>query len=529
MKKRLSFSLVAMLGLAMAFFSCQDLDTENLNSPDESRALATGSDIESLVGGSFLSWFQAISSSTPNMSLAMASDTYTCGWGNFSMWRMDQEPRQEFGNTSSSPERGVIENPWFGLYGAISAASDGIRNIENGTVDLGAANNTRAIAFGKLVQGLSHGYIATMFDQGFILDEDVDLANDELTLQPYNAVLDAAIAQLQECIDLSGSTTFTLPIEWINGVSTSNEDLARIAHTFIARYKVVVARNPQERAATDWATVLSHVDRGLTDDWGPIGDGAGRSSQWYDGVQWYSSQYGTWQRVDYRLIGPSDRSNGYADWGSRAPADRQEFEMDTGDLRIWDQTRDMDGNQNPGTQMSFAGPTAYNGGRPYIACMYGHDRFTEYATTDAATQVVMYRASEADFIRAEAALNGVGGGEAEAAALLDQTHVVDGGYPSLAGVAKGTINDLPDPKPESRTLWSALKYERRMDLLGTFSGLQLWDGRGYGILTSGTPIHFPVPALDLEVLQLELYSHGGGKGDSAPKARRVFDGALKAN
>ena len=58
-----------------------------------------------------------------------------------------------------------------------------------------------------------------------------------------------------------------------------------------------------------------------------------------------------------------------------------------------------------------------------------------------------------------------------------------------------------------------------MDLLGTFSGRGYWEKRGWGELTSLNAVHFPVPALDLETLQLALYTHGGGEGDSVPKLR----------
>lgn len=521
MKRLLFYSLAAMLAVAVLFLGCQELDVDNLNQPDEARALATPSDIEALVQGSFLTWFQSIQGATPSMSLAMPSDTYTCGWGNFGMSPLSDEPRPEFINTTSAGTAGVVEGPWFGLYGAISAASDGIRNIQSGAVSLGP-NNERAIGFGKFVQGLSHGFIALMFDQGFVLDENVDLNSDILELKPYDEVMAAAVQQLEDAIAIFNANNFTIPSNWINGREYTSAELTQLAHSFIARYLVEVARDRTERTNVNWAQVLTHLDQGLTDDWGVTGDPAGRGSVWYSGTHWYAGDQGTWQRVDYKLIGPSDPSTAYQDWLSRAPADRQEFTFPTTDKRIWDGTLANDGKQNPGSQFHEYGPTTFIGGS-YGFSRYSHDRFNHIFQNNNGGFIALYRASEHDFLRAEALLN-TGGSLAEVAALLDKTHVNDGGYPSTAGLPAGSISDTPQPQHDKgATLWSVLKYEKNMDLLGTFSGLQYWEKRGWGELTTGTMIHFPVPAQDLETLQLALYTFGGVGGvDSAPKGARRY-------
>jgi hypothetical protein len=521
MKKLISNSLVALVTAAVLLLGCQNLDVENLNAPDEARALATPSDIESLIAGSFLTWFDGIQSSTPNMSLAMPSDTYTCGWGNFGMGVMSEEPRKEFENTVTSGVRGVVEEPWFDLYGAISAASDGIRNIEAGNVTLGEEDNMRAIGFGKLVQGLAHGWLALMFDQGFILDENVDLNTTQLEFQPYTEVMAAAIQQLEAAITIFNSNDFTLPTTWINGKAFTSAELAQVAHSFIARYMVLVPRDRTERSNVAWNTVVSHIDQGITEDFSILGDGAGRSSTWYSGTHWYSGpiNWGTWQRVDYKLIGPSDAGTDYDAWLNSNVNDRDEFIFESSDKRIWDGTLAADGTQNPGTQFAQTGPTTFIR-EAYGFSRYGHSRFEEVTATDNGSAIVLFRLSEHDFMRAEALLN-TGGSTAEIAALLDKTHVIDGGYTTAATLAAGSINDPLQPQHnKGATLWSVLKYEKLVDLLGTFSGREYWEKRGWGELTSGNAIHFPVPALDLETLQLALYTFGGvGGTGSAPKVR----------
>ncbi|MCH8125279.1 hypothetical protein IIC38_04885 [candidate division KSB1 bacterium] len=520
MKKLISSSMIALLTVTVLLSSCQSLDVVNQNNPDEARALATPSDIESLIAGSFLSWFDAIQSSTPNMSLAMPADVYTCGWGNFGMGVMSEEPRIEFNNTSTSSTRGVVEQPWFDLYGAISAASDGIRNIQAGNVTLGADKDTRAIGFGKFVQGLAHGWLALMFDQGFILDENVDLNTDELVLQPYTEVMAAAIEQLEAAIVIfRANPAFTLPDTWINKKAWTFAELAQVAHSFIARYMVLVARDRTERSNVAWNTVMTHLDMGITEDFSILGDGAGRSSTWYSGTHWYSGpiNWGTWQRVDYKLIGPSDTGTDYDDWINLNINDRDEFIFQSSDKRIWDGTLSPDGTQNPGTQFGQTGNTTFIRER-YGFSRYGHTRFDHISASNNASDIVLFRPSELDFIRAEALLN-TGGSTAEIAALLDRTHVIDGGYDSAASLAAGSISDPLQPQHDKgATLWSVLKYEKLVDLLGTFSGREYWEKRGWGELTPGNPIQFPVPAKDLETLQLMLYSFGGvGQTGGAPK------------
>ena len=69
-----------------------------------------------------------------------------------------------------------------------------------------------------------------------------------------------------------------------------------------------------------------------------------------------------------------------------------------------------------------------------------------------------------------------------------------------------------------------LKYEKGLECLQTGFGLEYFDNRGWGDLPTGTPLHAPVPAEELEVLQLDLYTHGGSTGDVVPKesaSRRV--------
>ena len=62
MKFKLNRVLAASLVFSVFFTSCQDddfLNTENLNQPDQARALGSAADVEALVKGSAVSYFAA--------------------------------------------------------------------------------------------------------------------------------------------------------------------------------------------------------------------------------------------------------------------------------------------------------------------------------------------------------------------------------------------------------------------------------------------------------------------------------------
>jgi hypothetical protein len=54
-------------------------------------------------------------------------------------------------------------------------------------------------------------------------------------------------------------------------------------------------------------------------------------------------------------------------------------------------------------------------------------------------------------------------------------------------------------------------------MFGVAAGTAFFDARGWGTLVEGTPIHFPIPARELETLNLPAYTFGGiGGPDAAP-------------
>ena len=87
----------------------------------------------------------------------------------------------------------------------------------------------------------------------------------------------------------------------------------------------------------------------------------------------------------------------------------------------------------------------------------------------------------------------------DAKAILDDANnarAVNGGLPALADATYETI-------------MHSIYYEHCIELYHAAKGVQYFFMRRYDMLQIGTPLHFPIPANELETTGDELYSHGG--------------------
>ena len=512
-KKIMKQSLSILVVLALGLSGCQDLATQNFNNPDEERALAQPTDVENLIAASYYTWFIGLFNGYPMESHSTMADYLSYSWGNFGVQDLSSEPRKGIDNTTSWNYRAFVETPWFRLYSAISSTNDGLKALNDG---LEIEEAVRARAFAKFVQGSSHAMLAVLYDQAFIFDETVDLETTTLELSPSQDVFAAGKAQLEEAISLMDANSFTLEESWIPGNTFTNVELAQLARTLLAKFMVMQARTPAERALVDWNTVMNLLSNGITSDF-VMQD---TETEWWHSNQWYHFNVNTtWGRVDYKLIGSSDRSSGYQDWLNTPVADRDDFEMDTADLRIWDQTRDADGKQNDGLYIHNNGDSRHPASRgTYHHSQYMAIRWPDYRDNNGSGAMYIILAKELDFLRAEALLH-TGGDLQEVVDIINSTRVTNGGLPPAELTdGPGTIADERDAlKPAS--LWAMLKYEKGIETFGTFVSNGFTDRRGWGELVSGTPIHSPIPAAEMEVLQLQVYTFGGVGGDGAAPKR----------
>jgi TolB protein len=460
-----------------------------------------GAVAEALIGSSYLAWWAASQWTDPSMALSVAAEELTSSRPNFGMEDLSTEPRQAYDNTPSYAFSRVNERPWFLSYVALSSVYEGIRMIEQG-VEIGGRggpDNARAMAFAKFVQGLAHGWLALMFDQAFILDETIYLETDELMLTPYTDVMAAAVAEFEEAIAIADATTFTLPDTWIRGLPLTSTELSQLAHSYLARMMTQVARTPSDRAAVDWPTVISHVDQGIQTDVVIEGEW----NRWWDGLKMFGTRF-DWTRADYKTIGWLDTSGNFAAWLATPVADRDEIEIITPDARIM-----ANGDpQSPGTDFEYAGPSEFPPEHgTYHFSFYGHHVYGGCAGDHFEGPITHMTTVEMQLIKAEGLL-GTGGPSQEVADIINAT-----------GVGRGQLS--PASASESQSdLMDKLIYEKRIEGFLLCGGCAFFDRRGFGPLAAtgpnfhqglveGTPLHFPVPGIELERLGLPYYTFGG--------------------
>jgi len=521
-----NFKVLSYISLLLVFiFAMTGCDTklkvENLNEPDTERALASPADLEALVGGSFLNIFEVMEKSFPGMGLSTAGDEITSSWGNWHMRNASWEPRFAFDNSPSYRYSNFTETPWYNSYAAISSVNDGLRAIAEGMhfYEVNGADTTdntmRAKAYCKFIQGISHGFLALFFDQAFIFDETVDLATQTLDLKPYNEVLDAAVAMLEEAIAVCETNTFTAPNTWINGYEFSNVQLAQLCHSYIARFLAWVGRTPAERAAADWHKIINHAQKGITEDFLVYGDG----DIWWSRLQGHT-QDPNWCRVDNNALGPADTSGNYQQWLATPLEDRMHFIIFTPDLRIT--SGDSIGTgvfDHIGTDFDYAGYPRHRPDRgAYHFSAYVFKRYKAHLDNGLAGDITLFKTTELDLLIAEGLLR-TGGDPGQVAELINRTRVNRGGLPpATAADAIGSPDD-PHGILASASLWSKLKHEKFIENFCVTAGTGYFERRGWGELITGTPLHWPVPGKELEILLKEIYTHGGTTGNYAPKTK----------
>ncbi|HEX2094031.1 MAG TPA: RagB/SusD family nutrient uptake outer membrane protein [Longimicrobiaceae bacterium] len=527
------FSILCAAGAVLATTGCQDLDVTNPNEPEIETVLRNGDALQAFLAGNFRNLWSTLQGSRPNWPASTAADQLSAVTTSFANPELSNEPRVALPNNNSvTVTRNVHREMWLDLYRTISISNDVLRAMKNDpglVVGVNNADAPRARAYAKFLQGVAHGYVALYYDQGWVIDENVDLPADVsqfgtvVKLQPSDAVLAASIAQLKEAAALS-QTRFTLPSTWVPGLAIDNVELAKLANTYIARFMVYSTRRPSERRAVAWATVLQHLNAGIAPeaendasrhDFAPVADPAASfSSPFKQNAQTEASM-----RADYKLLGPADTTGAYQNWIRRAPASRTPFVVFTPDRRI--AARDSAN----GTYFSFRRVQSFASTLgTYHQSFYFLNRFNNASGSarswEVGPQPVVTRA-ELDLIRAEAYLHL--GDPDRAAGLINRTRVRNGGLPVVTAAGVPTARSCV-PKTQlgaCGSLFDALRYEKRIESAGVEGSVAYWDARGWGTLLIGTPVHFPVPWRDLELIGVPLYTFGGGGPGSVTAADTI--------
>ena len=514
--------------LALAGACNPDLDVTNPNAPDVERAISSGADVRQLIGSSYNTWYLAmqgcLTTCEPHTGIAtgVMADNMTMAFGNFGARFNGQEPRLAFGNTSSNADARVGSLTWDGMYSALGATNDGLGAIGRGVrvaTSASADDETPAFkAFAQMIQGLTMGYVALVFDKGFVVTEKTPAGEGELV--PYQQVNAAAVASLDSAIANSAGQSWSIPTEFTPGISLSAANLNRMANTMAARQLAYVPRTSTENKAVNWGKVLAYAEKGISTGASPFslqiqGD---NGNTWYDITKGYVERQGSWARLDQRVVQLADPSQPVV-WTS--PTGTPPPFPNIVDKRFAHGTKDSNGDiKQVGADFWFFNSVPFDIARgPYFYSQWAPVRYFEHSFSAPApfsTLVPYVLAAENDLLIAEGLVR-TGGDKARAATLINKTRVTRGGLPALTGGSTnnellGAIFYERDVELFDTGAGQAWFDRRRIDTDITYNGIptgNVWGFRGGSNLQKGTPRSLPMPAKELETLGLPVYTFGG--------------------
>jgi len=517
------------LAAALAVFGagCSgDLDVENPNAPDAARAFSDPATIAAVAGGTIRTWLLSREDYNSGLLLNSMADGYTASWNNWNLRYYTSEGNEcpvrcGWANVLTSAQYIQLETYWYGYYSALSSANDALTAIRKNNVIITSAATTRMIeTITVMMQGIVFGNIALNYDQGFIVDEDTDLS-DPLALPLVTAVemQAAALEKLNEAHALASANTFTTPPSWTGlaqGSSYTNLQMAQLIRTLQAELVAHFPRNAAQNAAVStaqWNQVAQWAAQGVSAapgfDYGLFQD----LNVFYDGTRNWGNDITT-MRVDTRLsavitAGPDPAKVHVTPWPSpdgNPPPDAYDLRVGNG---TWGPEDDFNGAGSLAGDAGAGTDFAYAGGNPYPAArgLYhysnlGHIRYSYLAypgyglpEEDGTGFAPIYSQTFNDLLWAEGLIRG-GGDKAQAAALINKTRVGRGGLTPVSG------------GDGDAALLAALQYEQDIELLGLGATIY-YNHRRIDKLAAMTPRQMPIPAKELGLLALELYSFGG--------------------
>lgn len=572
----------------LAAGSCKSLDVVNPNEPS-STILTDPTVLESVAAGTMRSWFNAYTVLEGTGVLSVQARTLSSSWNNGNMnfySGVDINPSdttadpskwarttRSWQNDLSAAGRTSIEVEWFGMYSTLSSANDALKGIRVNKIDIGGAGRTkRAETIAQLMQAASLMVIALNYDQGYYLDETIDLTKPEVLAAlkriPRRALRDSALKKLDAAIALADANSFTTESGWANGVKYTNTDISRIANTMAAMLEAWYPRDDAETNAAgvvDWAKVESYASKGMSSGgdstyFALVGDGC---SAWCQDMMPWFTDYSS-GRISTRVahfLDPVTQVDPYPlGVGSPQPnsPDARMGDGSFGDASLEDVFGNVPKTSKAGTD--FAWSSAGEIFRPdrgyYHQSNIGIIRWDASGVEASNGQWAGFGYSPVitpmmnDLLWAEAKLRQ--GDAAGAATLIDKSRVGRGKL-SSASLVVGTPGSPSDGPCMSNgklakdgtpcTLWSELLYEYEIELLQmgpapywnqrrlpvvlataweratgcrkpatgcTVNPNTIFDGPRYiqGLLPD-TPREMPVPAKELAIKGEAFYTFGG--------------------
>ena len=542
---KLWFAIAAASGVMM-LAACGEnpLAVKNTDQPDVPRVLSTPRGAESLLGGMFQQMWNAQQGNfgVGVQSQVMSFESHS-GLANFGFGARANIPRQTVSNALGNSEQNEIYNDFDRLQRATRSAANGVAALQAFALENNStgskARDARAISFGFFNVGYGLASVALMYDSAAIVTPSVP--SDEVPpLSAYPDVMKAALAMFDSAIAVSnsadatnGSDGWPLPATWISG----NADISiarwqQIIRSYKARFRAGVARTPAERAQgglgglVDWNAIVADAAAGITKDFNVNADA---TSGWSNGVRNQLAVDATWSQMTPMILGMADTTRAYDAWLATDLNSRTPFLLRTPDQRF--PSGETRGAQNtssgaPSKAGTQPGSILYFYNRPvgddkpafsWGNWFYDNQRFWGVRAAGGNGPIVAFAKAENDLLRAEGLI--ITGHTDQAIPLINLTRV-RAGLPAIAvsndknAIIPGGSACVPRVPQGPNftttacgTVYEAMKWEKRVET--SFTGYSQWfiDSRGWGDLTRGTTLEWPVPWQELFARQnLNLYT-----------------------
>ena len=477
MKNRILYMFV----LTLLVMGCtKDLEIENNTDPSIENIYGDPDAVYGVASSMFFNWYMRAQthSWSPAMSMMTMADQGTSSWMNSGMFDLSSEPRAELDNSESYQYQYIFEHYYEELYNVLNTSNDVLKVIEGG-MEIGELDANGKGADTKLVEAMSYfsqgvalGYLGLTYDQAYIITNTTeDPASEEL--KAYDEVVAAAIVSLQKAKDISLSSNFIIPSDWINGRDYSNNEFAQIISSYMARLLAYTPRNASQNDNVNWNQVIQYVDNGINSDLEIYLDNV----NWKNWVYHYTYERENWVMVDARIINMLDPTYPKRISGSTDPGVPTSV-----DARL-------------ASDFTKVNVCNFKPERGYYHFSYHLYTRYDYTFSNPANFPEMY-VNEMDLLKAEANVHL--GNLLEAITILNNSSRSSrGGLPALS--TSSTEQEVMD----------AIFYERDLEFFVSGFGIGFFDMRRRDKLQKGTLLHFPIPSKELNVVGLPVYTFGG--------------------
>ena len=522
-----------VLASAVLVNGCRDnpLSVDNTQQPSVTGVFSSPGTVEAVVARVFQQMYNGQLGSGDDLftqSITMSFESAS-QLGNFGMGTRGSIPRSPIDNSiGNNVAAGNFRDFDFlsrnaRLASTAVGAMDKFIAASAGTGSVGRDARARSFGYFALVYAL--GNLALFYDSAAIMTpgDPTDAAGNFVVpgLSHSSALLAEAIKDLDSAIVIATAGPSTaIPADWLSVPSDlTNANYIRLLRSYRAKIRAGYGRNPTDRAAEDWTAIIADATNGITSDF-VIGVNA--VTGWSGATISQMSVSTTWSQMTPFVLGMADTAGAYDAWLQQALTARTPFLLRTPDKRFPSgNTRALQqaptGNSRagtpPGSIVYFRNrPTGEDSpADPWGTWFYDNHRSWAIRANGGNGPYVMYAVAENDMLAAEGYLRT---GQVTLAiplinkyrtraglAAIPLTALITDAVPGSTPTSADCVPRVPQPPAYNTTacgtVFEAMKWEKRVETNLIGYGQWFIDSRGWGDLTSGTPLEWPVPYQEL--------------------------------